>query len=1172
MPTSHPRQQLRPVAGFLKEISGEQWEPNDTSVDVIVVSAVGADCESTWRVRGDKSNKTWIEEDLLKQLPIARIFFYDHGQPNDDEGLDQLAEHLLRCTRNRDRAYFDDEVLVAAPDGSASLRSPPLVFICHSTGGLIVQRALLCASQDWKYTNILISCIGVTFFAVPHAGSTLLSNPEFSKIAQSSFKIPNAESERCYRFPMSALLCSQVQEKCDYLSKMSDDFSSLMRSTPKIRIWSFYETIPTRFIQDSFDNTFVVSENIAGLTLADPDSDSDSISDIPMAERHSRIPLPCDHYGTASFDKANLDEYAKLARRPVRSSISRYLDELQNIVSGVFWPCTEVLQTMHVDINLFYRSEMGKLELEFDCQPLSLVLKNDFARFLNQRQELPKAGGGKNNWHGSSYNTDRTAEQAIPNGHSGEPPALTSRETFKLEPILRQQSNGTAEAWGNSKQADEKKKKRVGFGTREYIPRKKSRVEGDDAPAKEAIPEENRCLEYRFRWLHTPCTHTGWAEKLLRSAAKTSGKKSYRQYVQDDGYWSRYWAKKQNCANHEKPHGRFLHSTCDFNGVETHSPLAHHLQERLTPEAASLLAQFTNFAATNNKHSKEIAESGNHGKDSCSNAWQVMHIPYLHWESYEYLMKRQRVIEERLRYSLEPLKVGVSVRAREPESPNQTEARIFSKLRTTRRTRVEQELLHDDKESFKKLMQDIQSSQELKLIWEHLDSDSQLHCRRSLDQYMYSTLPDTSARDGDQVLHKCTKESVLVVDQLWMWVLDDATVVTCFQPKDVKDSTKSKLLAEGDLRACIRQEMNKDLKSHSDTHWDLAALIVKNAVTVIFDRIDDSGSRVLRVFGDHIEEIVEKQTQHWDDFYRRNGVNRDYDSDREIKQLFQDLRDLRELRDVEDELRIIDKVLEDQTIHIEKMRQTYEEVLGLYEKKGARYLRTALTTIEQYRNEVSRMIEHVKIGQDASSAWIDLQQKQISIDEAIAARNSADVAAKQSQVVTVFTVFTVFFLPLSFFTSLFGMNIREWGGNPQNLSILIVFSTMVPISVVVIVGALLIAMNTKFRNASADTFDFVFECVIIGYHAVCEWKVVKGIQASALDFSTAVADIWPNAWKRPVYGPKSPYKDEGFRDRVRRHRIERLEKKEERELRKRRERELMERRWRGKDYLCPSGV
>jgi Mg2+ and Co2+ transporter CorA len=63
---------------------------------------------------------------------------------------------------------------------------------------------------------------------------------------------------------------------------------------------------------------------------------------------------------------------------------------------------------------------------------------------------------------------------------------------------------------------------------------------------------------------------------------------------------------------------------------------------------------------------------------------------------------------------------------------------------------------------------------------------------------------------------------------------------------------------------------------------------------------------------------------------------------------------------------------------------------------------------------------------------LDLKQKQANVDESRLARWEAEVTQTQSRSVMVFTIFTVIFLPLSFFTSLFGINVREWSGTETN--------------------------------------------------------------------------------------------------------------------------------------------
>jgi hypothetical protein len=82
-------------------------------------------------------------------------------------------------------------------------------------------------------------------------------------------------------------------------------------------------------------------------------------------------------------------------------------------------------------------------------------------------------------------------------------------------------------------------------------------------------------------------------------------------------------------------------------------------------------------------------------------------------------------------------------------------------------------------------------SDEQSLLGAYLTNHHPLHIRRTLDQYYYHTLKDTSERDQDQVVSQYQQSMKLqpriltIVDQLWIWVLGGAdsqpdTVVTCF--------------------------------------------------------------------------------------------------------------------------------------------------------------------------------------------------------------------------------------------------------------------------------------------------------------------------------------------------------------------------------------------------------
>jgi hypothetical protein len=63
-------------------------------------------------------------------------------------------------------------------------------------------------------------------------------------------------------------------------------------------------------------------------------------------------------------------------------------------------------------------------------------------------------------------------------------------------------------------------------------------------------------------------------------------------------------------------------------------------------------------------------------------------------------------------------------------------------------------------------------------------SEPLLHIRRTLDQAYFLNMTDTSVRDRDQVVYRATRRPfrdlgngmvtrVVMVDQLWLWILDE---------------------------------------------------------------------------------------------------------------------------------------------------------------------------------------------------------------------------------------------------------------------------------------------------------------------------------------------------------------------------------------------------------------
>jgi len=123
-------------------------------------------------------------------------------------------------------------------------------------------------------------------------------------------------------------------------------------------------------------------------------------------------------------------------------------------------------------------------------------------------------------------------------------------------------------------------------------------------------------------------------------------------------------------------------------------------------------------------------------------------------------------------------------------------------------------------------------------------------------------------------------------------------------------------------------------------------------------------------------------------------------------------------------------------------------------------------------NHIEQLQKTAQTTYDALQDLLNMKQKQTSIIEAWSARRDAKSRAeassalafetvKQSGSIMIFTIVTIIFLPLSFFTGLFGMNAKELMAG--NYSIGFFSAIMYPISLVIICISLGLALNSDFR-------------------------------------------------------------------------------------------------------------
>ena len=226
--------------------------------------------------------------------------------------------------------------------------------------------------------------------------------------------------------------------------------------------------------------------------------------------------------------------------------------------------------------------------------------------------------------------------------------------------------------------------------------------------------------------------------------------------------------------------------------------------------------------------------------------------------------------------------------------------------------------------------------------------------------------------------------------------------------------------------------------------------------------------QVFRIFEEYISILTEQQTSSFKQF--RN--NHRFENAKEINAQShidnrRDLDALLELRDIDDELCTIQKLIGEQQTCITDMVSQYMELRDNHAKgvNGLGFLHEAQQFLNDHHEQIVSMLKGARTAQRAFKELLDMKQKQANIVEAHLAREQTQVAAEQSRAVMIFTIFTIIFLPLSFFASVFGINSKEWsGGNYPHLHT--IFTYMGAISVAVIAIALLVAFNRFSRRMS----------------------------------------------------------------------------------------------------------
>jgi hypothetical protein len=113
----------------------EDKPANDNGIiDIVAVHGLNGHYEDTWTWKSGSQKSNWLKEFLPRQIPNARIMSYGYDSAvafsKSTADITTFAEALLN-------------ELIARRDTSVE-KTRPIVFICHSLGGIVFKKVHFC--------------------------------------------------------------------------------------------------------------------------------------------------------------------------------------------------------------------------------------------------------------------------------------------------------------------------------------------------------------------------------------------------------------------------------------------------------------------------------------------------------------------------------------------------------------------------------------------------------------------------------------------------------------------------------------------------------------------------------------------------------------------------------------------------------------------------------------------------------------------------------------------------------------------------------------------------------------------------------------------------------------------------------------------------------------------
>ncbi|ROV91125.1 hypothetical protein VSDG_07824 [Cytospora chrysosperma] len=1102
--------------------------------------------------RNAKTAPSWARGGIRKEVNMARVLSYDHGGDiTNSKNLKSMADELMTHV---------------CAERAGKLARRPLFFICHSIGGLVVKLALTMAQRDKQHRSIVEDCYGVTFFATPHRGSSHLSNDDFRARIQELLGLSHALTPRLMnelRLDHPTLLqiddnfkqlASELQIWTFYETEDSDlsgdgacgpndipfkaPITSMRSAILNLRHEKVYALQSNHANCASFGMKNVQTMRMYLQDLANAIKRAES-----MSQGTTHVPLRLEQrvkvevhgfYETDVTQSSQLEPNLRLFSAKEHSLQAFWEQGPDGLLESRLNDFQSDASKDPQDAQFFFQK--GRATSLMPPTDLSTGQNNKAGRSSARGRapvvatEISRSGSGDDAREGEARDSmamessdgecsprsqtpvARTrANSPSPEDHSGmqnEPKGYVSRSTTG-ETLVPGPDTIRRPSMPHRQSSQQTSHLQLPGGTASPYTRERLGSEPTFGQDTRGLSKKTSPINAtrKFVWIHVPFNNPSWVRKVF----DTLSVKEERNYL--ELFNSEHWASRHTRGRHSQHHASYLKPACGYTPLNS--------------KRSTILSSGQSGLGLGRGDRLSLKQQG----QGCL----YLYFPFLHFDTYRTLIKRRELIKRRMQQGrTRPVPSDVAKEAsRELQviweylghDPPVNCRRTLDQYRypSLHDTRARD----DDQMLYKMTKERVQAGDKCQdnvsrpvsrgdcrayTQWEEdeiLDDDDK-ECENQCIAEADGEFEDSDADfdpDDDGILDG----NVLMVDQLWLWVVDTTSLITFF-PSREGNPMEGPLYQQADLRDSILNEVNADLTRQCENALDLAALAVLHAVSVLIDRSSHPNLEIFRIFEEAVSVLTEKMTSSLKRF-RSLGYKDKYGADddadlktssirarhkREDERAEKENRDntsaLLELRDIEDELSTLKHLFEEQEEQINMMLRIYGNYGGpdatsstqnlAYTNSGSdsqrttslpvmppqlttngiAFLQEALAKLKSYRQQAEDMIKRVETTRHDFDKLLEMIQRQAQIDEVRLSRQQADLASAQNRSVMIFTIFTVLFLPLSFFTSLFGMNTFEWGGS-GNLPLRTIGSIALPASVLLIVVTMVAAWSISARKA-----------------------------------------------------------------------------------------------------------